>query len=304
MKNIYFSTEILNYFAKKTIKTTNVNTQHITMEEITAHNIQIVMEKAKEPRYLKMYHNKRRDIFSEEKPPSWMNGTKVVYIRSNDYCKYYLEHPLFDMGCANKEQLISRIYQIYSFYQNVHDRMTHLPGDLPLIYDREYNEEIATHSHVNYQYGYGYYIMDYDFDIIQERLSKIQTKYHLQSHYLNGGKIHNRRAYKWNIMRNLSSRKSKYIQMSIGDLYEFIRKKRSLKYYYRRNVFEDRIITEFCMGMIQPHYLFNWRDMVDFSRRKVYVFWFEFVMKRMDYQRVERICELYGSTLFEYLEIK
>jgi hypothetical protein len=58
------------------------------------------------------------------------------------------------------------------------------------------------------------------------------------------------------------------------------------------------------MGMIQPHYLFNWQEMVDFSRRKIYIFWFEFVMKRMDYQRVERICELYGSTLFEYLEIE
>ena len=275
------------------------------MEEIPPQNIQIVKEKAKEPLYLKMYHNKKSGIFSEEKPPRWMNGTKVVYIRSNEYCKYYLEHPLFEIGCASKEQLINRIYHIYYFYQNVHLRMIHLPGDLPLMYDEEYNEDIASQSHVNYQYGFGYYIMDYDFDIIQERLSKIQTKYHLQSHYLNGSKIHNRKAYKWNIMRNVSSKKSRYTPL-ITDrtLNSFIEKKRSLKYYYRRNVFEDRMITEFCMGMIQPHYLFNWREMVNFSRRKVYVFWFEFVMKRMDYQRVERICELYGSTLFEYLEIE
>ncbi len=274
------------------------------MEETPAHNIQIVMNKAKEPLYLKIYHNKKNGIFTNEKPPRWMKGTKVVYIRSNEYCKYYLEHPLFEIGCATKEQFINRIDTIHSFYQNLEYRMIHLPGNLPLMYDEEYNEEIASHSHVNYQYGYGFYIMDYDFDIIQKRLSKIQTRYHLQSHYLNGGKIHNRKAYKWNIMRNISTRKSRYEKRLLEDIYEFIQKKRSLKYYHRINVFQDRIITEFCMGMIQPHYLFNWRDMVNFSRRKVYVFWFEFVMKRMDYQRVERICTLYGSTPFEYLEIE
>ncbi len=274
------------------------------MEEIPTQNIQIVKVKAVEPRYLKMYHNKTRGIFSEEKPPRYMKETKVVYIRSNEYCKYYLEHPLFEMGCATKEQFIVRIYQIHSFYQNVHDRMTHLPGNLSLMYDEEYNEEVASNSHVNYQYEYGFYIMDYEFDIIQERLSKIQTRYHLQSHYLKGGKIHNRKAYKWNIMRNISTRKSRYEKRLLEDIYEFIQKKRSLKYYYHRDVFEDRILTEFCMGMIQPHYLFNWKDMVYFSRRKVHIFWFEFVMKRMHYQRIENICKLYGSTPFEYLEIE
>jgi hypothetical protein len=275
------------------------------MEEAAPHNIQIVMKKAKEPRYLKMYHNRRRDIFTEERPPRWMDGTKVVYIRSNEYCKYYLEHPLFEFGCATKDQLINRIHTIHSFYQNVHHRMIHLTGDLPLMYDEEYNEELASYSHVNYQYSYGLYIMDYDFDIIKERLSKIQTKYHLQFHYLNGSKIHNRKAYKWNIMRNVSSKKSKYTP-SITDktLSSFIQKKRSLKYYYQKDVFEDRMITEYCMGMIQPHYLFNWQEMVDFSRRKVYIFWFEFVMKRMDYQRIERISSIYNTTPLHYLEIE
>lgn len=268
-------------------------------------NIQIIMQKAPEPRFLKMYYDKRNKTLTEEKPPSWMRSkTKKVYIRREDYCKYYLEHPLFEYGCSSKTELINRIFMIHDFYQQIATHMIHRRGDLPCCYDKDYIYDIASHSSVNYQYGFGYYIMDYDFDIINERLSKIQTKYHLQSHYMSeGSKIHNRKAYKWNIMRNLSSKKSRFVKKTRGDMLKFIEKNRSLKYYHKINVFNDRIITEFCMNMIQPHYLFEWREMVDFSRRKVNIFWFEFVMKRLDYQRIERICTLYQTTVFEYLEI-
>lgn len=265
------------------------------------HNIQITMVKAPEPRFLKMYYNKKNKTLTEEKPPSWMKkNVKKVYIRPEDYCKYYLEHPLFELGCADKSQLINRIFFIHDFYENVAIYMFHLKGDLPCCYDTEYNYDIASHSSVNYQYGFGYYMMDYDYTIIKERLSKIQTKYHLQRE---GSMIHNRKAHKWNIMRNLSSKKSRFVQKTKNDIRLFIEKKRSLKYYHKINLFEDRVITEFCMNMIQPHFLFDWHEMVNFSRRKVNIFWFEFVMKRLDYQRIDRICTLYQTTVFEYLEI-